>query len=99
MARKTILIKPIITEKSEILSERLNQYVFLVNRKANKIEVKNAVEDMYDVAVIAVNTMILPGKQKSRYTKSGVQKGTISSYKKAVVTLAEGEEIDFYSDI
>ena len=99
MTKKNILIKPIITEKSEMLSESYNQYVFLVNKKANKVEIKKAVEEMYNVAVDSVNTLILPGKKKVRYTKAGVQKGVIPSYKKAIVRLAEGEEIDFYADI
>lgn len=96
---KNVLIKPIITEKSEMLSEQYNQYVFLVNKKANKVEIKKAVEKMYSVAVDSVNTMILPGKTKVRYTKAGIQKGGTPSYKKAIVRLAEGEEIDFYADI
>ncbi len=99
MVKKNVLVKPIVTEKSETLSEEFNQYVFLVNKKANKIEIKNAVEDMYNVAVDSVKTMILPGKSKVRYTKAGVQRGRIPAYKKAIVKLAEGEEIDFYADI
>ena len=96
---KNILIKPIITEKSEMLSEEHNQYVFLVNKKANKVEIKKAVEDMYGVGVEAVNTIIVPGKTKTRYTKAGMQRGIKPSYKKAIVRLLEGEEIDFYADI
>lgn len=96
---KTILIKPIITEKAEMLSEKLGKYSFVVNSDANKIEVKNAVEEMYGVTVDAVNTMIMPAKIKNRMTRSGVLKGRVSGYKKAVVTLADGEEIDFFGDI
>ena len=96
---KTILVKPIITEKAEILSEGLNQYSFIVDKKANKIEIKKAVEDMYNVAVDSVNTMIMPAKAKNRNTRSGVLKGRVSAYKKAIVTLSEGEEIDFFGDI
>jgi large subunit ribosomal protein L23 len=96
---KTILIKPIITEKAEMLSENLGKYSFVVNSDANKIEVKNAVEEMYGVTVDAVNTMIMPAKIKNRMTRSGVLKGKVSGYKKAVVTLADGEEIDFFGDI
>ena len=99
MVKKNILIKPIITEKSEMLSEEHNQYTFLVNKKSNKVEIKKAVEEMYNVAVDSVNTMILPGKKKVRYTKAGMQKGGTPAYKKAIVRLAEGEEIDFYADI
>jgi len=96
---KTILIKPIITEKAEGLSENLNQYSFVVDRKSNKIEIKNAVQKMYDVKVASVNTAVMPGKAKNRNTRSGMIKGRVSSYKKAMVTLAEGFEIDFFGDI
>ena len=96
---KTVLVKPIITEKAELLSEKLNRYSFVVNRKAKKAEVKKAVEEMYDVKVLAVNTMIMPAKLKSRMTKSGMLKGKVSAYKKAIVTIPEGEEIDFYGEI
>lgn len=96
---KTVLIKPIITEKAESLSEKLHRYSFVVDKKAKKAEVKKAVEEMYDVKVIGVNTMIMPAKLKSRMTKSGMLKGKVSSYKKAVVTIPEGEEIDFYGEI
>ncbi len=96
---KTVLIKPIITEKAELLSENLNRYSFVVNKKAKKAEVKKAIEEMYDVKVLAVNTLIMPAKLKSKMTKSGMLQGKISSYKKAIVTLPEGEEIDFYGEI
>ena len=96
---RQILIKPIISEKAERLSEDRNQYSFVVDRKANKIEIRKAVEDMYSVSVTSVNTMIMPAKAKSRYTRRGVQRGRQSSYKKAIVTVASGEEIDFFSDI
>jgi large subunit ribosomal protein L23 len=96
---KTILVKPIITEKAEMLSEGLNQYSFIVNKKANKIEIKKAVEDMYNVDVASVNTIIMPAKAKNRNTRSGVLQGRVSAYKKAIVTLSEGEEIDFFGDI
>ncbi len=96
---KRILIKPIITEKAELLSEGLNQYSFVVHRKANKIEIKKAVEAMYNVRVDSVNTMVMPAKTKNRSTRSGVVKGQVSAYKKALVTLADGEEIDFFGDI
>lgn len=96
---KEILIKPIITEKAETLSEGLNKYSFIVHKKANKIEIKKAVETMYNVQVAAVNTMILPGKIKSRTTRAGVLQGRKPAYKKAVVTLASGEDIDFFGDL
>lgn len=96
---KEILIKPLITEKSENISEELSQYTFVVNRKANKIEIRKAIEEMYNVTVDGVNTMIVPGKSKVRNTRSGLQRGRKPSYKKAIITLAEGEEIDFFGDI
>lgn len=67
MASKRILIKPLITEKSEYLSEEQNRYSFVVDRRANKVEIKKAVEDLYNVDVLAVNTMIMPGNEKPKY--------------------------------
>jgi large subunit ribosomal protein L23 len=99
MAKKNILIKPIITEKSEKLSAKRKTYCFKVDKKANKIEIKNAVEEMFNVSVESVNTMVVPGKAKSRNTKSGVLRGRKPSYKKAYVKVAEGEEIDFYTEL
>lgn len=96
---KQILIKPIISEKSEILSGELNQYSFIVNNKANKIEIRKAVEEMYSVNVASVNTLNMPSKAKVRNTKSGILKGRISPYKKAIVKLSDGKEIDFFGDI
>ena len=96
---KQILIKPIITEKAERLSERLNKYTFVVDKKANKIQIRMAVEEMYNVSVTSVNTAIMPAKAKSRSTRSGNLRGRTNSYKKAVITLVEGEEIDFFGDI
>ena len=94
-----ILIKPIVTEKMTAQGEEFNRYGFVVEKSANKLEIKQAVEELYDVKVSEVNTMRYPGKRKQRHTKSGVSIGKTSSYKKAVVTLAEGEVIDFYSNI
>lgn len=99
MANKTILIKPLITEKSDSLSEGMGHYTFLVNKKANKIEIRKAIESMYNVAVSSVNTAIMPSKARNRNTKTGVVKGRVSAYKKAIVRLAEGESIDFFGDI
>lgn len=82
-----------------MLSDSLNQYTFVVDKKANKVEIKKAVEEMYNVAVESVNTVIMPGKVKSRSTKSGILRGRLSSVKKAIITLTEGEEIDFFGDI
>ena len=94
-----VLVKPLITEKMTDLAEKKGQYGFVVNRKANKLEVKKAVEDMYGVTVQSVNTMIIPGKKRSRNTKTKFIIGRTSAVKKAIVTLAEGESIDFYSNI
>jgi large subunit ribosomal protein L23 len=81
------------------MGEDLNRYGFIVNRKANKLQIKKAVEDLYGVEVVAVNTMTYRGKTKSRYTKTGIITGKTASYKKAIITVAEGETIDFYSNI
>lgn len=94
-----ILIKPIVTEKMTALGERYNRYGFVVDKKASKLQIKKAVEGLYNVSVDTVNTMIYGGKKKSRYTKSGVIAGKTNSYKKAIVTLVEGDSIDFYSNI
>ncbi|PLX08179.1 MAG: 50S ribosomal protein L23 [Marinilabiliales bacterium] len=94
-----VLIRPIITEKMTKLGETLNRYGFIVDKRADKLQIKNAVEKMYDVNVEAVNTMRYGGKTKTRYTKTGVQRGKTASFKKAIVTLVEGEIIDFYSNI
>lgn len=94
-----IIIKPIVTEKMTRISEKLNRYGFRVNPEANKPEIKKAVEEMYNVTVVSVNTINYKGKNKSRYTKSGLIQGKTSAYKKALVTLKEGESIDFYSNI
>jgi large subunit ribosomal protein L23 len=95
----SIIKKPIITEKMTNASEKYNRFAFVVDRKANKIEIKKAVEQMYDVAVDSVRTMVCIGKKRVRGTKSGMIVGKTSTYKKAIVTLAEGDSIDFYSNI
>ncbi len=97
--QKEVLVKPIISEKSERLSDKLGQYSFVVHKKANKVEIRKAIEDMYSVNVLSVNTAIMPAKAKVRNTRSGLVKGRVSAFKKAIVTLAEGEEIDFFGDI
>ena len=96
---KNIIVKPIVSEKSENLSENLNKYSFVVNHKANKIEIRKAVEDLFNVQVVSVNTLNMPAKSKTRNTRSGILKGKVSGWKKAIVTLADGEEIDFYGEI
>jgi large subunit ribosomal protein L23 len=94
-----ILLKPIVTEKMTSLGDKFNRYGFIVAKNANKIEIKKAVEELYGVTVEAVNTMRYGGKVKTRYTKSGVMTGKTAATKKAVVTLAAGNTIDFYSNI
>lgn|SRR5690554_4907472 len=96
----SIIIKPIFTEKqTEITDKYENRYGFIVAPSANKVQIKKAVEDLYNVHVQSVNTMKYDGKKRSRYTKSGVVEGRTSSYKKAIVTLREGETIDLFSNI
>ena len=94
-----ILIKPVITEKMTDESEKYNRFGFIVDRRANKLEIKDAVEKMYGVSVEKVRTRVYPGKAKSRNTKGGVISGRTNSYKKAIVDVAEGESIDFYGNI
>ena len=95
----SIIKKPIITEKMTDQSERYNRYAFVVDSKVNKIEIKKAIAEMYDVNVESVRTMVCIGKKRVRGTKSGMVVGKTATYKKAIVTLAEGDSIDFYSNI
>jgi large subunit ribosomal protein L23 len=96
---KRILIKPIISEKSEMLTEKVNQYSFVVDKKSTKKQIKAAVEDMYEVKVDSVNTLIMPSRSKNRNTKRGFIKGSMASFKKAVVTVSDGEVIDFFGEV
>ena len=94
-----IIIKPIVTEKMTGMGEKYSRYGFRVSPKANKLEIKDAVESTYNVSVESVNTMQVDGKNKRRFTKAGVITGKSASYKKAIVTLKKGEVIDHYSNI
>ena len=94
-----IILKPIISEKMTATGDKLSRYGFFVQKKANKLQIKKAVEELYGVQVKEVNTMNYDGKIKSRGTRSGVQLGRTADFKKAIITLAEGETIDFYSNI
>jgi large subunit ribosomal protein L23 len=94
-----ILIRPVVTEKMTQMGEKLNRYGFIVEKKANRLQVKTAVEETYGVTVESVNTMRYGGKRKVRYTRAGVQAGKTNSFKKAIVTLKDGEKIDFFSNI
>ena len=93
------IIKPMVTEKLTPLAEKLNQFGFIVRPDANKLQIKAEVEALYNVTVTDVNTMKYAGKNKSRYTKAGFVKGRSNAFKKAIVTLKEGDTIDFYSNI
>jgi large subunit ribosomal protein L23 len=99
MRLNEILIKPILTEKANGLQEKKRTFSFRVAREANKLEIKNAVESFYGVSVEDVRTVVVPGKNKSRFTKTGFVKGRKPAYKKAYVVVAEGETIDLYSNI
>ena len=94
-----ILFKPIITEKASKISERLNQYTFLVDKRSNKIQIKKSVEETYDVKVDKVSTINYGSERKKRYTKNGIQNGKSNSTKKAIVKVAEGDKIDFYDNL
>lgn len=94
-----ILIKPLLTEKANAQQEKLRRYAFKVNRKANKLEIKKAIYNFYGVTVVNVNTSVIPGKNKTKFTKAGYIQGQKPAYKKALVTIAEGETIDLYGTI
>jgi large subunit ribosomal protein L23 len=94
-----ILVKPLITEKMTADTEKNNSYGFVVSDDANKVEIKKAVEKEYGVTVTSVRTLRVDGKRRQRYTKTGIIKGRTVGYKKAIVSLAEGELIDFYENI
>ena len=94
-----IIIKPIVTEKMTAQGEKLNRYGFIVDRSANKIGIKAAIEQMYNVTVASVNTLNYHGKRKARYTKAGLLRGRMNHFKKAYVTLAGDDKIDFYANI
>ena len=94
-----IIVRPVVTEKMNAQADGLKKYGFIVNKKANKVQIKKAVENLYGVTVDSVNTMFYAGKRKSRFTRTGYVAGRRNAYKKAVITLREGDMIDFYSNI
>jgi large subunit ribosomal protein L23 len=94
-----IIVKPLVTEKMTAITEKTNRFGFIVRPEANKLEIKKEVEALYNVTVVEVNTMRYAGKNKSRYTRSGIINGRTNAFKKAIVTLKEGDTIDFYSNI
>ena len=99
MREMGIIIKPIVTEKMTVQGEKLNRYGFIVDREANKLQIKDAVEKAYGVTVADVNTVNYHGKKKSRFTKAGILTGRMNHFKKAYVTLAGEDKIDFYANI
>ena len=94
-----IIVKPLVTEKMTSITEKSNRFGFIVSPEANKLEIKNEVEALYNVTVVSVNTIRYAGKNKARWTKSGLLKGRTNAFKKAIVTLKDGDTIDFYSNI
>jgi large subunit ribosomal protein L23 len=97
MNASDVLVKPVLSEKANMQAEKTNRYTFVVNRKANKLEIKKAVEAFYGVQVQEVRTMVVPSKLKAKYTKAGFIVGRKPAKKKAIVTVAEGETIDIYT--
>jgi large subunit ribosomal protein L23 len=97
MKSTDVLISPIVTEKVNAQMEGSGRYTFAVGRKSNKLEIKKAVEEFYGVKVADVNTVVVPAKNKTRYTKAGFLSGRKPAYKKAIVTLVKGETIDLFS--
>ena len=95
----SIIIKPIITEKITKQGEVSNRFGFVVDRKANKIQIKNAIEAAYGITIVAINTMNVRPDRTTKYTKSGLISGKSNAYKKAIVQVQEGETIDFYNNI
>ena len=94
-----VLIRPLITEKMTEKAEKLNQYGFVVDKRANKHQIRTAIEELYEVTVTDVNTMVYLGKRKFRGTRRGYISGRTNSFKKAIVTLKDGEIIDFYRNV
>ncbi len=99
MKLSDVLIKPILSEKANKQSEKMNRFSFIVDKKANKLEIKKAIESFYGVQVEGVNTIVVPSKAKSKYTKAGYIVGRKPSKKKAIVTVAKGETIDLYGTV
>lgn len=95
----SVILKPVITEKMTAMGDKFNHFGFIVRRDATKEAIRKEIEDVYEVNVISIRTMIFGGKRKQRYTRSGIISGKEKSYKKAIVSLEEGETIDFYSNI
>ena len=99
MKLSEVLIKPIVTEKSNKLTDKARTYAFRVDRYANKLEIKKAIHEFYGVTVVDVNTVVVPGKTKTKFTKAGFISGRKPAFKKAYVTVADGETIDLYANV
>lgn len=99
MKSSDVLKRPVLSEKVNRLSEKYNRYTFIVDRKANKLEIKKAVEEFYGITVEDVNTVTMPSKVKQRNTKSGLLMGRKAAKKKAIVTVAKGDSIDLYGNV
>lgn len=99
MKLSDVLIKPVLSEKVNKLTEKFNSYTFIVDRRANKLEIKKAVEEFYGIQVAEVNTLVMPSKAKSRNTKAGVISGRKPAKKKAIVRVVKDETIDLYGNI
>lgn len=95
----SITIKPVVSEKANMISEKNNRFTFKVSPELNKFQIKDLIEKLYDVKVVEIKTMNYDGKRKQRYTRRGLQRGKVAAFKKALVTLGEGQTIDFYSNI
>mgnify|MGYP000723832032 CR=1 FL=1 len=93
------IVKPLVTEKMTSLTDKQNKFGFIVRPEANKLQIKKEVEALYNVTVVDVNTLRYAGKRSSRYTKAGLIKGQKNAFKKAIVTVKDGDTIDFYSNI
>ncbi len=93
------MIKPVVTEKANAISEKGNRYTFKVSPEMSKSQIVALIEELYDVKVTGISTMNYDGKKKQRYTKSGLLRGKVAAFKKAIVTVAEGQTIDFYSNL
>ena len=94
-----IQIIPIVSEKANAISEKGNRFSFKVSPEANKYQIRDLIEELYDVKVVEIKTMNYDGKKKQRYTRTGIQRGKTAAFKKAIVTVAEGQTIDFYSNL
>ena len=99
MKLSDVLVNPILSEKANAQQDKLRRYSFRVDKKANKLEIKKAIETFYGVTVVEINTAVTPAKNKTRFTKAGYISGRKSGYKKAMITLAEGETIDLYASV